>query len=89
MSRKFFKKILVRIQQSAILSKKSAPLSRFEQGFPRYINDDLTRKLNVVNKVLATKEASDYDQRSHLKVPALFEYKVQLWFHLHLQVQFQ
>ena len=69
--------------------KKVHRYQDLNKDFQEISNDDLTRKLNVVNKVLATKEASDYDQRSHLKVPALFEYKLQLWFHLHLQVQFQ
>ena len=53
-------------------------LPGFEQGSPTYIKYVFYTKLNVVNKVLATKEATEYDQRIHIKIPDLFQHQAQV-----------
>ena len=59
-ARKISRKSLVILQLSAIISKKVQYYQDLNKDL-QYISDkDLTQKSNVVNKVLATKEASEY-----------------------------
>ena len=56
--KKNLQKILVILQLSAIISKKVQRYQDLNNNLQHRSNKDLTQKINVVNKVLATKESS-------------------------------
>ena len=63
---------------SEILSEKVQRYKDLNKDLQHRSNKDMTEKLNVVNEIFATKEASEHYQRIHLNIPALFQHQTQV-----------
>ena len=85
-TRKICNKVLVIFQLSAIIEKKVQRYQYLNTDIYYISNKDMKKQLNVSNKVLATKEASEYFQRTHLNSPALFQHQYQARFHIYDEV---
>ena len=86
---KNYRKSLVILHLSKILSKKVQSCQYLNKDLQQRLYKDLTQKLNVVNEVLATKGFSEYYQRIHLNRPALFQRQSQVLLYLNFQVYCQ
>ena len=70
--KKTCKKNLVILELSVIISKKVKHYQDLNNDLQHISNRDLKQKLNLSNKVLTTKEASEHDQRICPNIPDLF-----------------
>ena len=77
-TRKTYNRILVTLYLSAILSKNVQRHQDLNNNIQHISNKDITQKLNVINKDLATKESSEYYKSTHLKIPYMFQHQSQV-----------